>query len=312
MKAYEILTPTTDLAHDEWLGYRCKGIGGSDAAAIVGLNPWSSPTAVYADKMGITQPKESNEAMRLGTDLEEYVAKRFTEETGKKVRRRNAILRSVEHPFMLANVDRMVVGEDAGLECKTTSPWNKSEWETGDVPQTYYCQCCHYMAVTGYDRWYLAVLVLGKGFYWYQIDRNEDDINALIEAESAFWENLKNGIPPEPDGSEASAAVIRSMYDGEDGGEVMLTGVAADLQRYDEIQSMIRALEMEEAGIVQRIQTQMGNAHVGHANGWKATWTPVTSTRLDTKKIKAEKPELYDMYAKTSTSRRFTLKKEAV
>lgn len=312
MKAYKVLTSTKGLSHEEWLGYRMQGIGGSDAAAIVGLNPWSSPTAVFADKLGITPAKESSEAMRIGTDLEEYVAKRFTEATGKRVRRENNILQSIEHPFMLANVDRMIVGEKAGLECKTTSPYNKADWDGGTVPSPYYCQCQHYMGVLGFNKWYLAVLVLGTGFHWYEVERNEDDIAALIKAEEEFWHLVETKTAPEPDGSDASAAILRTMYDGSDGGEIMLTGLANDLKRYEEIQTMMRSLETEEAGIIQRIQSQMGNAHIGHADGWKATWKPSTSRRLDTKRIKSEQPDIYETYSKESTSRRFMLKKEAV
>lgn len=307
-KAYRVLADTKTMDRDEWLSYRRLGIGGSDAASIVGLNPYGSPMSVFADKMGWGAEKETNEAMRLGNDLEQYVADRFMEATGKKVRRENHILQSVEHPFMLANVDRMVIGEKAGLECKTTSPYNAADWESGIVPQTYYCQCQHYMATLGCDRFYLAVLVFGKGFYWYEVPRNEEDIAALIEAEKAFWDRVQKKQMPEPDGSAASAIVLKGMYSGDEGGEVELTGMEADLKRYEEIEKMQQNLEAEKSAIVQRVQSQMGDAHVGHAEGWKATWKPVTSTRLDTKRIKAESPDLYERFAKENTSRRFTLK----
>ena len=313
-KAYEVLTSTKDLTRDEWLAFRRMGIGGSDAAAIVGLNPWSSAMTVFADKMGVLPEKEATEAMRLGTDLEAYVAERFCEATGKKVRRENNILRSVEHPFMFANVDRMIIGEKAGLECKTTSPWNGADWESGVVPATYYCQMSHYMAVTGYSKFYLAVLVFGKGFYHYEVERNEEDIEALIKAEEQFWECVQNKTAPDPDGSAASAAVLQQLYKGDKGGEVELQGVGEDLQRYAEIEQMMKHLEAEKSAITQRVQAQMGDAHVGHADGWLATWRPVKSKRLDTKRIKAEAPDLYERYAKESISRRFALKqtKEAM
>ena len=86
------IIPTKNMTQDEWLAQRRNAIGGSDAASIIGLNSFSSPFAVWLDKMGMAEPSEENEAMRLGHDLEEYVAKRFTEATGKKVRRKNAII----------------------------------------------------------------------------------------------------------------------------------------------------------------------------------------------------------------------------
>ena len=115
MKTISIIS-TKDMTHEEWLQARKSGIGGSDAGAICGLNPYTSPLAVYQDKVSQAVEEKDNEAMRQGRDLEDYVARRFMEETGKKVRRANVIYKSTENPFMFANVDRLIVGEDAGLE----------------------------------------------------------------------------------------------------------------------------------------------------------------------------------------------------
>ena len=118
-----------DLSHDEWLALRRKGIGGSDAASIMGVSAYSSPYRVWADKTGRLEPLEDNEAMRQGRDLEAYVAERFTEATGKKVRRNNYMIFSKKYPFMLANIDRLIVGENAGLECKTTNFLNLKQFK---------------------------------------------------------------------------------------------------------------------------------------------------------------------------------------
>lgn len=159
-----ILTPTKDLSREEWLNFRRLSIGGSDAASVIGLNPWKSRFTLYYDKKGKIGDIPDSEAMRIGRDLEDYVAKRFCEATNKKVRRRNAMFMHDEHDFITANIDREIVGENAGLECKTTSVFSKSDFESGEIPLYYYCQCMHYMAVMGYDKMYLAVLVLGDSF----------------------------------------------------------------------------------------------------------------------------------------------------
>ena len=156
------LVSTSDLTHEEWLKYRKKGIGGSDAGAICGLNPYRSPMSVYIDKTEDNIEEIDSEAMRQGRDLEQYVAERFCEETGKKVRRANAIFYNPDHPFMTANVDRMIVGENAGLECKTASAFSADKWSDGKIPESYEIQCHHYMAVTGADSWYIACVILGK------------------------------------------------------------------------------------------------------------------------------------------------------
>ena len=110
------------------------------------------------DKQGLTAEKPNIIAMRFGRGAEEIVARWFAEDTGKPVARCNAILQHPEHPFMLANIDRQIRGKRAGLECKTTSTYNRTDFEGGSIPPYYYWQCMHYLAVTGWERWYLAVL----------------------------------------------------------------------------------------------------------------------------------------------------------
>lgn len=155
--------PTLNMTHEEWLQRRKTGIGGSDAGAICGLNPYVSPMGVYLDKISTETTDLDNEAMRQGRDLEEYVARRFIEATGLKVRRSNMMYRNSRYPFMLADVDRFIVGEDAGLECKTASAYNADKWKDGEIPAHYVLQCYHYMAVTGKRNWYIAVVILGQG-----------------------------------------------------------------------------------------------------------------------------------------------------
>lgn len=149
--------PIGNLDRKEWLELRKTGIGGSDAGAICGLNPYNSAMTVFRDKTcSIPEEQEDNESVRQGHDLEDYVARRFMEATGLKVRCSNYMYRSMEHPFMIADVDRLVVGEDAGLECKTASAYNADKWKDGEIPLHYIMQCYHYMAVTGKRTWYIC------------------------------------------------------------------------------------------------------------------------------------------------------------
>jgi len=304
------MIPIKDMEREDWLEARKNGIGGSDAAAIVGLNPYSSAFQVYCDKLGLIPPVEDNEAMRQGRDFEQYVADRFEEVTGKKTRRRNFIITNPAYPFALANIDRMVVGEKAGLECKTTSVFNKSDFASGDIPPQYYVQCQHYMAVTGYEKWYLAVLVLNRGFHWYEIPYNEDDVTALMDAERDFWENnvlLKK--EPAPDGSERAADVIKQLYGrGEDDLETALVGYDKDLARYGKISDLVKRLSAEQESIKQKIQLDMGEATLAFTGKNIITWRNVSSMRVDAKRLKAEQPAVYAEFCKPSNSRRFEIK----
>lgn len=309
-----ILIKTKDINHDEWLEWRKKGMSGSDSAAILGLNDYVSPLNVYMDKLGLMPVKEDNEAMRQGRDLEAYVAERFMEETNLKVRRVNCILQHPEHDWMIGNIDRWIIGKNAGLECKTTSILNKHKFSQGEFPSNYYVQCMHYMAVTGADQWYLAVLVLNKGFHVFNIKRDEGEINALINAEKDFWENnVLKQIPPSPDGSESTDNAIKILYpDAKQDQKVALFGDEEKIQKVIDLKEKIKELEKDEKTIEQEIQLEMKDAEIGTANGYKVNWKSITSNRIDNKKLQKEKPDIYQAYLKPSSYRKFEIKKESV
>ena len=307
----EKLMKTDTASRAEWLSCRRQGIGGSDAAVIVGLSRFGSPLRLWADKRGLGGEAEETEVMRQGTDFEEYVARRWMEATGKKVRRRNYMFRNTDYPFAIADVDREVVSENAGLECKTTSVYNKSDFENGEIPPAYYVQCQHYMAVMGYDRMYLAVLVLSKAFYHFVIERDEQEIAALMEQEKGWWaEYIEGDSVPDPDGSEEDGAFIRERFPDSDGGEVFLADRAPDFERMQELDAQIKELTSERDALKQAIMQDMGDATLASAlNGWTASWKPQASRRVDSKKLKAEFPQAYADCLIESVSRVFRYKK---
>ncbi len=206
------ITKVKTASHEELKELRSHYIGGSDAAAVVGLNPFVSRYSLWAEKTGRLPGFEGNLATEVGTYLEEFVAQKFAEETGKKVRRVNMSFLNDEYPFAIANIDRDVVGEDAGLEIKTTSELDLKKFKGGEYPANYYAQMVHYMAVTGKQRWYLAVLIGNREFKWFVLERDEDEIAALMEAEREFMHLVKTNTPPEADGMEATSEAIAAMY----------------------------------------------------------------------------------------------------
>ena len=284
---------TKGMSREEWLEHRRRSIGGSDASAILGMNPYSSPYMVWADKVGKLPDKEDNEAMRLGRDLEDYVAQRFTEVTGKKVRRENNILINTIYPFAHANVDRMIVGEDAGLECKTTSILNLKRFKNGEFPDTYYAQCVHYLAVTGCQRWYLGVLILGVGFEWFVIERDEDEIKALMKAESEFWNyHVQTNTPPLADGSEATTETITTLYPESNGAEVSLMAYESDLKQYMTFSSLLDDVKRQRDEVANRIKTFMGEASKGIGSKHKVTWSSYDKSTFDHKRFAQENPHI--------------------
>ncbi len=199
------LVSTRNLSKEDWLRYRKCGITGTDAGAILGLNPYRSAFQVYYDKISDTIENIDNEAMRQGRDLEDYVAQRFSEETGFKVRRANAIYQSEEHPLLLADFDRLIVGQKAGLECKTVSPFSADKWADGKIPAHYLAQVDHYLAVSGFDCWYVAALIFGRELVIHKIVTDKQVLSDLIDKEELFWTNhVVPQIPPAPNGQDAA------------------------------------------------------------------------------------------------------------
>lgn len=294
----------------EWLRLRKSGIGGSDAGAICGVNPYSSAMKVFRDKTSEVVEELDNEAVRIGHDLEDYVAKRFMEATGLKVRKSNYMYRSVEHPFMIADVDRLVVGEDAGLECKTASAYSADKWEDGNIPLHYVMQCYHYMAVTGKRTWYIAAVILGRQFIYRKLEWDDELIYRLVEMENDFWSDyVIPGVIPPPDGSKACEEVLSQYYHtAKKASAIKLVGFDEKLRRREEILGFISALQEEQRQIEQEVKLFMGDNESASSECFCVSWGNVDSTRLDTKRIKEERPEIYLDYAKVSHSRRFEVK----
>lgn len=304
---------TKDMSREEWLALRKTGIGGSDAGAVLGLNEYRSAADVFFDKISATGTEpEDSEAMRQGRDFEEYVAQRFEEQTGLKVRRSNYLYRSDEHPFMIADVDRLIVGENAGLEIKTCSPYSADRWKDGNIPESYQAQIAHYMAVMGWDYAYIACLILGRDLIIHRIDRDEGLIQDIITVEERFWnENVLSGVLPAADGSRAYDAMLNSHFGATRKETIPLTGFDEDLKRRKEIGDLIEKMETERNTIDQKIKLFMAENEYGLADGFRVSWSSVDSSRLDTKRLKEEHPDIYDAYVKAGTTRRFSVKEVA-
>lgn len=304
------LVSTVDLPKEDWLRYRKMGLTGTDAGAITGMNPYASAFSIYQDKISDAIETFDNEAMRQGRDMEEYVARRFEEETGLKVRRANAIFQNEEHPWMLADFDRLIVGQKAGLECKTVSPYSADKWTDGLIPLHYQMQAQHYLAVSGFDCWYVAALIFGRDFIIRKIERDEELISYLITIEERFWkENVLNHVMPDPDGSPDYTEKIQQMYFKSDADKsIQLVGFNDLLSRRAELDNLIKKMETEKTTIEQKIKLEMQDASYATTEDYRVSWASFAQTRLDSKKLKEEQPEIYEQYSKTTSGRRFTVK----
>ena len=304
------IADTKKMTHDEWVSLRKSSIGGSDSAICVNMNPYGSLISLYADKKGLSKEKDASEAMRLGTDLEQYVAERFMEKTGKKVRNDFFMYCDDDFDYLTANIDRRVVGENACLECKTMGSFSGYNLEAGEIPSHYFCQCQHYMMVMGFDMVYLAILVLQRGLYVIEVKRDDDFIKSLREAETGFWaQYIMQDRMPEPDGSDSSLETLRELYPyGYKDTEVIIPGLDRLVTDYKSLKKMADDFSQQAESIKAQICARLGKAESGIGMRYGCSWRNQSKESLDSKRLKAEHPEIYAQYVKVSEYRVFRTK----
>ena len=322
----------------QWLEIRQQGIGGSDIAAILGLNKYRTALDVYQDKLGIAAEIEENEAMHFGTLLEDVVAQEFAERVGLRVQRVNATICTGKDFWMRANIDRAIVNPDiagnvrikeqkdtnrilttdAILECKTAGfrsahlwgPSQELEIATGEVtseheiPVQYELQVQWYMAVTGVSKAYVAVLIAGQEFRCYEVDRNEALIAQMTQYAHKFWfENVCLKNAPEPTNSDE----LQSVCPIDNGDMVEASNeLAVEIGEYRNIKGRIDELSDQLDAVAERIKMSVGE-HLGLTLGGEkvVTWKGQSRTSIDSKKLKAEFPEAWAQCQKTSSYRTF-------
>ena len=308
----KILTSTADIPYEDWLEYRKQGIGGSDASVVCGISRYKSPVELWLEKTDQLPYQEAGEAAYWGTQLEALVRIEFTKRTGIEVNTVNQLLRSEEHPFMLANLDGVCEHPDYGtciFEAKTASAYKAGEWDNA-VPDEYMLQLQHYMAVTGYKGAYIAVLIGGNTFRWKFVERDEELIAMLIKLETDFWGHVQNRTPPPLDGSDASAKFIAERFpDSAPQSHIALPDTASELlAQYDEACEQLETITAKKQKAENLLKEMLGENETVTSGSRIITWKSVTQERLDSKTLKAEHPKLYQKYANKTSYRRFSVK----
>lgn len=311
------LVPTKDLPREDWLAVRRTGIGGSDAAAAVGLNPYKSRLELWMEKTGRgaelpkPDPNDTREPIFWGTLLEPIVAAAYTQQTGNRVRKVNAVLQHPTIPFMLANLDREVVGapEVQILECKTAGEFGARHWQDG-VPEYVQLQVQHQLAVTGKRAADVAVLLCGQQLAVHRVERDDDLIARLIPLEAQFWHYVETDTPPPGDGSESADRALRCLYPKDSGGTVdfsddrPLSAAFADLVA---VRAEIETHQQVEAKLKQTLQQAMGDAARALFETGEVTFKrSKDGSTTDLERLRAEHPDLVQQYAiPKAGSRRF-------
>ncbi|MGO2134954.1 MAG: YqaJ viral recombinase family protein [Marinobacter sp.] len=315
------LVSTKDLSRDEWLKVRKQGIGSSDAAAAIGMNPYQSQLELWMVKTGRDaglpkpDPDDPSSPVYWGHVLEPIVAEQYSQQTGRKVRRVNAVL---QHPdpdkhWMLANLDYSVAADDEVqiLECKTAGEFGSRLWKDG-VPDYIQCQVQHQLAVTGKQAADVCVLLCGQELKIFRIERNEELIEAMIALEREFWTFVETDTPPPADGTDSADRALRHLYPVDQGETLDFSQCNELSQAFGEllaIRSEMETLKSTESHLKQRIQSQMGEASKATFPSGSVSWKrSKDSVGLNTKKLLQDQPELLERYPLTRPgSRRFLI-----
>jgi putative phage-type endonuclease len=297
---------------------RTKYIGGSDIGAILGLSRFRSPLEVWMEKTGKEIKKLDSLPLRFGSFAEEFVASEYSRATGFKLVHDESIYVHPEHSFMSAHIDRFVLqASDPApsriLECKTANPFASSDWGdagSDQVPMSYLCQCIWYMAITNINQIDLAVLFGNSDFRIYEITRDHELENVLLQKAILFWnEYVVKDLPP-PVTSEQDCQALFSKGDPQKSVEALAETLELT-KRLGLLNSEIDVLETEVSTIKQNIMNQMGVAEtLAYQGKVLATWkAPKPSFRLDSKRFELEHPEIASQYKiAVQNSRRLVIK----
>ncbi len=198
------------------------------------------------------------------------------------------------------------------LECKTANQFLMKEWEGEEVPASYLLQVQHYLAVTGAEIGYIAVLIGGQKFIWKEVQRDEELIEMIIQSEEDFWELVERKTPPALDGSSAAERYLSEKYSNAEVGKIEQLGFEykEKIKNYFELKEQKGLLDNQITEIENQIKGELKNAEFGFAPGYSITWKNTSRNVVDSKKLKSEYPEIYEKVVKESKSRRFSIKEE--
>jgi putative phage-type endonuclease len=337
-----LIANTAKMAEHDWLNLRKEGIGGSDAAAVAKASKYASPIMVYMDKLGLyipEKPERVKMAARMGNELEPIIRKLFVEKVNQereaegkqplKVVHRKAIFAHDQHDWMRTNLDGIVHDPDLGkgvFEAKTAHYMLRDEWDGEDVPNAYYIQVQHNMAVMDMQFAWLAVLIGGNDYRHYFIPRDQEFIDYLLMIEQAFWNNhILQRIPPEMSGNDAEKEMMRDLYPQSEPREGYITTLPTvcieRAERVEALKQLIDQLGQEKTAEENEIKAIMGTTETAFAGSHKITWKTASNgvramrikldAQNDREKFYAARVKEIDKERKEIEKERKNLEKEA-
>lgn len=276
-----------------------KTIGGSEISVVMGLNRWKTPLRLWAEKTGriVTEDISEREYIELGTELEDFVARKFSKKTGLPVRRDTRTFRYEKYPYMVAHIDRRITGTDELLECKTCSAWKAKEWEGDDIPTEYVLQVMWYLGLLGMSKGYIAVLIGGQKFMWKEISFDQALFDKMVEAAKTFIEyNVEEDVAPMA--ISGDSATLMRMYP-EQAEKLILKRPDPDTNELvNEIQALKRVIDHAEEDKEEKeakLKQIIGDTEGVETTEYKVTWKAQINTKINTEALK--KDGLYEKYS---------------
>lgn len=306
---FDIVGDCRDLTNEQWLKLRKSGIGGSEAGKILGYSKYGSPLSVYTDKRTDEIEQIDNKHIHFGNRMEPVI-RDWLNEDGYNATEYPFMMRSSEYPFMTANIDGLAEknGELYGLEIKTAADSMLEKWQGDEIPDEYYCQVQHYMAVTGLNGFYIACLV-SKELIVKEVPRSQEFIDMLITQEKTFWEEFfLKGIAPAPMGTDADNQIVNDSI-GDLSTDIIELDSDIDLlaKEYKSITKQESDLKKRKAEVTQKIKVAMDNHKKGNSDKYKFSLSKSVTNRFDSTRFKSEQADVYNNYLKPSETVRLTV-----
>lgn len=259
---------------------RQTGIGGSDIAAVAGMHPWRKAYDVWMEKLGIAPPDDvESEAAYWGRTLEPVLCDEYARREGVRLTRppfAHGVMRSPEYPWMVGSPDRFVEGQKVGLDVKMAGLRQARRWGpagTDFIPEEYQAQAQWYLALTGYERWDVAVL-LGQSFRIFRVEPHAELQKLLIDIGGRFWHcHVEPQIPPGVDHTDAAYRMLQRFYP--DVTEPLRPATEDEIKRVQELRHVQHELdrhELNRAFILNQLRAHIGMADGITGPGFKVTW----------------------------------------
>lgn len=302
------------ISHNDVKTNRHEYIGGSDIAAVMGMSRWKTPLKLWCEKtQKLPLPDLSNvEAVELGTDLEEFVAQKFSQKTGKAVRRSPKLYQHPDYPYMVAHVDRLVTGTDELLECKTASFFKKDEWENEEIPQEYILQVMWYLGITGRKIGHIAVLIGGQSFKYKQIEFDSELFNTMVEAAKDFWEKVQTQTPPNVMADDDETLkdlygqhneVYIELFPEDERTAESVIALEDKIAYLQELKLHIKEMEAEKKEIETTLKDIIKDNIGIKSPKYVVSWKSQTKTDFDKVSFRESHPDLYKEYETVSSFR---------